>query len=400
MNIKSCEDALKDKFKELDEIAFFNQKKVINAFQECKITSQHFAGSTGYGYDDIGRDTLRKLYSNVFKTEDAIVSPLITCGSHAISIVLYGLLRPGDEILSISGSLYDTLYDTLFGKDTGSLEDLNIKFKQIELSGDDFDTKAILKAVQEDKPKVIFVQRSRGYSSRKALCCEKMEEVFTAIRSIYKEGFIVVDNCYGEFVEKCEPTEVGADIIVGSLIKNPGGGLAPTGGYIAGTQKAIDLISKRFTSPSLGLEVGSYEMGYRLFYQGFFIAPHTVIQAVKGGYLIGKLMEEKGYKVIPASNEKAYDIIKSIVFNTEEELISFVQKIQKLSPVDSFVLPLPWDMPGYEDKVIMAAGTFVGGASLELSCDSPIRKPYIAYFQGGLTYEHVKAVAEELDKIF
>ena len=400
MSLKSCEEALASRFKSLDEIAFYNQKKVISAFQECKVTSQHFAGTTGYGYDDVGRDTLRKLYSAVFKADDAIVSPLITCGSHAISIVLYGLLRPGDELLSISGDLYDTLSDTLFGKGNGSLEDFGIHFKKLELSGDDFNIDLILKTIKRDKPKVIFVQRSRGYSSRKALSCDKMEKVFSAIRNVYKDGYIVVDNCYGEFVEKREPSEVGADVIVGSLIKNPGGGLAPTGGYIAGTQKAIDLISKRFTSPSLGLEVGSYEGGYRLFYQGLFMAPHVVMQAVKGAYLIGKVMEEKGYRVIPSSDENAYDIIKSIVFNTEEELVCFVQKVQKFSPVDSFVLPLPWDMPGYEDKVIMAAGTFVGGASIELSCDSPIKAPYIAYFQGGLTYEHVKLVAEELGKVF
>ena len=400
MSITLCEKELKSKFEELDEIAFLNQKKVLKAFQECKITTQHFAGTTGYGYSDMGREGLSKLYSKVFNTENAIVSPLITCGSHAISIVLYGLLRPGDELLSISGSLYDTLGETIFGKGNGSLEDYNVKYKQIELNGDDFDDKKIIEVVKKDKPKVIFVQRSRGYSSRKALSCEKMGEIFSKIRQIYKDGFIVVDNCYGEFVETKEPTDVGADVIVGSLIKNPGGGLAQTGGYIAGTANAIDLVSKRFTSPSLGLEVGSFEMGYRNFYQGLFLAPHTVMQAIKGAYLIGKVMEKKGYKVIPASNENTFDIIKSIVFNTEEELVSFVQNIQKFSPVDSFVLPLPWDMPGYEDKVIMAAGTFVGGASIELSCDSPIKKPYIAYFQGGLTYEHVKLVAEELDKIF
>lgn len=400
MTISECEEKLEGKFKQLEDISFYNQKKVLRAFQEHKISAQHFAGTTGYGYDDIGRDTLRKVYASVFGAEDAIVSPLITCGSHAISTVLYGLLRPGDTLLSISGSLYDTLQETLFGKDTGSLEDLGIKYEQVEMDGDCFNIPKILAEIKKFQPKVIFVQRSRGYSSRKAISCEVMREVFAAIRREYKNGFIAVDNCYGEFVEKYEPTEVGADVIVGSLIKNPGGGLVPTGGYIAGTSKAIDLISKRYTSPSLGLEVGSFEMGYRLFYQGLFLAPHVVKEAIKGGYLIGKIMEEKGYKVIPASNENSYDIIKSVVFNTEDELVKFVQNIQKFSPVDSYVLPMPWDMPGYEDKVIMAAGTFVGGASIELSCDSPIKKPYIAYFQGGLTYEHIKIVAEELLKLY
>lgn len=400
MTISECEEKLEEKFKQLEDISFYNQKKVLRAFQEHKISAQHFAGTTGYGYDDIGRDTLRKVYASVFGAEDAIVSPLITCGSHAISTVLYGLLRPGDTLLSISGSLYDTLQETLFGKGTGSLEDLGIKYEQVEMDGDGFNIPKILAEIKKIQPKVIFVQRSRGYSSRKAISCEVMREVFAAIRREYKNGFIAVDNCYGEFVEKYEPTEVGADVIVGSLIKNPGGGLVPTGGYIAGTSKAIDLISKRYTSPSLGLEVGSFEMGYRLFYQGLFLAPHVVKEAIKGGYLIGKIMEKKGYKVIPASNENSYDIIKSVVFNTEDELVKFVQNIQKFSPVDSYVLPMPWDMPGYEDKVIMAAGTFVGGASIELSCDSPIKKPYIAYFQGGLTYEHIKIVAEELLKLY
>lgn len=396
--LKAIEEELKEKFEELEEVSFFNQKKVLDAFAKARVSSQMFAGTTGYGYDDIGRDSLRKVFSNVFKTEDAIVSPLITCGSHAISTVLYGLLRPKDILLSISGNLYDTLHDTLFGIGNGSLEDFGISYKQIDMAGDEFDIPKILSEVKRLQPKVIFVQRSRGYSSRKALSCETLKKVFEEIRKVYSEGYIVVDNCYGEFVEKKEPTEVGADVIVGSLIKNPGGGLAPTGGYIAGSAKAVDLISKRFTSPSLGLEVGSYEGGYRLFYQGLFMAPHVVKEALKGAYLIGRIMERRGYRVIPASNEPAYDIIKSIIFNTSDELISFVQKIQKFSPVDSFAVPMPWDMPGYEDQVIMAAGTFVGGASIELSCDSPIKSPYIAYFQGGLTYEHIKVVASELIK--
>lgn len=399
-SIKEIEKKLAKQFEKIDDIAFFNQKKVLDAFAECKITTQCFAGTTGYGYDDQGRDKLAMLFSHVFKTEKAIVSPLITCGSHAISIVLYGLLRPNDTILSISGELYDTLYDTLFGKENGSLENFGIKFKQIELKNNNFDKDLILKAIKKYKPKVVFVQRSRGYTSRKALSIKQMQEIFADIKTVKNPPFIVVDNCYGEFVEEKEPTEVGADVIVGSLIKNPGGGLAPTGAYIAGTEKAIDMISTRFTSPSLLLEVGSYELGYRMFYQGLFLAPHTVAQALKGAMLVGGVMEEKGYKIIPSNDEKPDDIIKSVVFNSEDELVKFVQLVQKISPVDSFIVPMPWDMPGYNDKVIMAAGTFVSGASIELSCDSPIKKPYIAYFQGGLTYEHVKIMAEQLNKLY
>jgi len=401
MNLEKIENSLKEQFKRVDEVAFYNQKKVLNAFINNRISSQCFAGSTGYGYDDMGRDNLAKLYADIFGTEKAIVSPLITCGSHAISTVLYGLLRPNDLLLSATGDLYDTLHDTIFGKDNGSLEEFKISYNQIELKDGEIDVDALVKKVKSKKPKVVFFQRSRGYSSRKAFSIEVLEKAFQMVRAVMpKDSFIVVDNCYGEFVETREPTEVGADVAVGSLIKNIGGGLAPTGGYIVGSENAINRIATRYTSPSLLLEVGSYESGYRLFYQGLFLAPHTVAQAIKGGYLVGKVMEEKGYKVIPASQEEAYDIIKSVVFNSEEELIKFVQTVQTISPIDSFVLPMPWAMPGYEDKVIMAAGTFVGGSSIELSCDSPIKKPYIAYFQGGLTYEHVKIFAEKLQEIY
>ena len=400
IQLREFEKNLKKQFEKIDEISFYNQKKVLEAFRECKVTAQCFMGTTGYGYDDQGRDKLGCVYSNVFKTEKAIVSPLITCGSHAISTVLYGLLRPGDTLLSISGDLYDTLHDTLFGKDNGSLENFGIKYKQIELKNDNFDVDVILKTIKKLKPKVVFVQRSRGYTSRKAISINQMEEIFKQIKSLKQAPFIVVDNCYGEFVEKKEPTEVGADVIVGSLIKNPGGGLAPTGAYICGTEKAIDMISARYTSPSLLLEVGSFEMGYRLFYQGLFMAPHVVAQSLKGALLVGEVMQSKGYKIIPSNQEQPEDIIKSVVFNSADELIKFVQLVQKVSPVHSFVVPMPWDMPGYNDQVIMAAGTFVGGASIELSCDSPIKKPYIAYFQGGLTYEHVKILAEELNKLY
>ncbi len=401
MKLEKLEKALQSQFDRVDKIALFNQNKVLNAFINNKITSQCFAGSTGYGYDDMGRDKLSKVYAEVFGTESGIVSPLITCGSHAISIVLFGLLRPNDLLLSATGELYDTLHDTIFGKENGSLQDFNISYQQVDLKNGEIDIDTLVKRVKSKKPKVIFFQRSRGYSSRNALSIETLENAFSRVRAVMPKGsYIVVDNCYGEFVEMKEPTEVGADVAVGSLIKNTGGGLAPTGGYIVGTTQAINRIATRFTSPSLLLEVGSYEGGYRLFYQGLFVAPHTVAQAIKGSYLVGKVMEEKGYKVIPASKENAYDIIKSVVFNSEEELVKFVQTVQTISPVDSFALPMPWAMPGYEDKVIMAAGTFVGGASIELSCDSPIKKPYIAYFQGGLTYEHVKILAHKLEELY
>ncbi len=399
--LKQIEKKLAPQFDKLDEIAFQNQKKVLAAFASCNVSAQCFAGTTGYGYDDKGRDTLAKVYAQVFGTETAIVSPLITCGSHAIATVLYGILRPGDNMLSATGDLYDTLHDTLFGKDNGSLEEFKISYSQVELKDDRIDEELLIKRIKKLKPKMVFFQRSRGYSSRKAFSVDYLGEVFTKIRPYMpKDSFIAVDNCYGEFVQLNEPTNVGADVAVGSLIKNPGGGLAPTGGYIVGSEKAIERIATRFTSPSLKTEVGSYEAGYRLFYQGLFLAPHTTIQAIKGAMLVGEVMKSKGYKIIPENDEPASDIIKSVVFNTEEELIKFVQLVQTISPVDSNVTPMPWDMAGYADKVIMAAGTFVGGASIELSCDSPIKKPYIAYFQGGLTYEHVKIFAERLNEIY
>lgn len=396
MTIQELENSLTDQFKRVEEVAFKNQKKVVEAFRDCRVSNSMFAGSTGYGYDDFGRDNLAKVFATIFGAEKALISPILTCGTHAISTALFGILRPNDVMLSISGKPYDTLTDTLFGKGNGSLEDYKIKFEKIELVNDDFDYKAIEKHLKKLKPKVVYIQRSRGYTERKALCIDQIENVCKFVKKISPKSWIMVDNCYGEFVEEKEPTEVGADVVMGSLIKNAGGGLAPTGGYIAGKSEAIDLIAKRFTCPSLGTEVGSYEIGYRMFFQGLFMAPHTVCQAMKGSLLISKLAEIKGYKAIPSTEENSSDIVRSIVFNDESKLVSFVQTIQKYSPVDSFALPMPWDMPGYKDQVIMAAGTFVAGSSIELSCDSPIRPPYVAYFQGGLTYEHVKMVAEKL----
>ena len=394
--LNEIEKNLQDRFKKIDDVALFNQNKVLEAFNKREITNQHFAGTTGYGYTDKGKDGLCNVFADVFNAEDALVSVHLTSGTHAIATALYGLLRPKDTLLSITGDLYDTLSDTLFGKDNGSLESLGVNIKFVDLINSTFDEDKIYKLVKKLKPRVVFVQRSRGYSARKALSVFDMENVFKRIKEISPKSFIVVDNCYGEFIEVKEPTEVGADVCVGSLIKNIGGSLAPTGGYIVGTKEALSHIENRLTCPSLGRETGSYEAGYRLFYQGLFMAPHIVSQAVKGAYLIGEVMKRQGYKIIPDTSENSFDIIKSIVFNTEEELIKFVQLIQKLSPVDSNALPIPYDMAGYTTKVIMAAGTFVEGASIELSCDSPIKKPYIAYFQGGITYEQLKIVAYNL----
>lgn len=399
--IAECEKNLKEIFDYYDDIALFNTKKVLKAFQDARVAGRHFFGSTGYGYGDEGRDKLSEVFAKVFGAESALVSPLITCGSHALNIALFGLLRPGDTIFSITGDPYDTLGEVVYDKNgLGSLPDFNIKFEKVELRNGEIDEVSALEYIEKHKPKVVYIQRSRGYAIRDALSVDKMEGVFEKIKEISPNSFIMVDNCYGEFVEKREPTEVGADVIVGSLIKNAGGSLAPTGAYIAGTKKAVELIANRFTSASLGAEVGSFEMGYRLFFQGLFMAPHVTVGAIKGMYLIGEVMEKLGFNTMPKSNQKTYDIIKSIEFNTKEELIDFVQTIQKFSPVDSNVVPEPWDMPGYTEPVIMAAGTFVGGASIELSADCPIKKPYWAYLQGGITYEHCKLVAEELYKKF
>lgn len=394
--VEEIEKELESTFKDIERISCTNQKKVLDAFREIGVTTSHFAGTSGYGYSDKGRDDFAKVVANVFGAEDALCSPLLTCGTHTIATVLYGLLRPKDLMISITGSLYDTLSDTLFGKDNGSLESLGVEFKFIDLKDNDFDLEKIYKAVKKHKPRLVFVQKSRGYSSREAISVKKMKPVFEEIKRLSPKTFVVVDNCYGEFVETEEPTNVGADVCMGSFIKNLGGSLAPTGGYIVGSKLALENIERRFTCPSLGRETGSYEPGYRLFYQGLFMAPHVVSQAVKGSFLIGEVMKRQGYQIVPKTENKCFDIIKSVVFDTEEELIGFVQLIQKLSPVDSSFVPMPYPMAGYTTDVIMAAGTFVEGASIELSCDSPIKKPYIAYFQGGITYEQLKILACEL----
>ena len=389
--INECEKELSQSFKTVENIALSNQEKVLNAFQNNRIALRHFAPTSGYGYDDIGRDTLCALFADVFHTEKAIVSPLIANGTHALTLALFGVLRPNDTLLYISGTPYDTLENVIGGKDIGSLKDFGISFAQTELKKDGtFDKEAISKAINEHNPKMIAIQRSRGYSWRNALKISEFEDIISFVKNIKPDVAIMVDNCYGEFVDVIEPSDVGADIVVGSLIKNPGGGLAPTGGYIAGKEKYVDLIAGRLTAPGIGMEVGSYLSTYQYFYQGLFLAPHVVSQAIKASLLFSAVFSKLGYKVLPAPNEIGSDIITSIEFNEADELIKFCQAIQACSPIDSFVTPEPWDMPGYNHQVIMAAGTFVQGASIEMSADSPIKKPYIAYFQGSLTYEHAK----------
>lgn len=391
--ILDAEQELNNEFLKAEQIALENQNKVLQAFIKNRISTNHFYGSTGYGYNDLGREKLCQVFADSFGAEKGIVSQILTCGSHAITTVLFGLLRPNDTMLTITGKPYDTLDDTIFGvknTDNGSLKDFGVKYESIELNNNDFDDKKIIQYLKNNTPKIIYIQRSCGYLYRTALEINKLERIFKKIREINKTSIIVVDNCYCEFVEDKEPTEVGADIAVGSLIKNPGGGYASNGGYIVGKEKFIDLIAGRFTSPSLGTEVGSFENGYRLLYQGLFTAPHVVLQAKKGSLLIGKVMQKLGYKILDNTNSLA-DIVRSVVFEDREDLISFCKSIQQCSPVDSFVTPVASEMAGYDCEVVMAAGSFVQGSTIELSCDAPLRKaPYVLYIQGALTYEHVK----------
>ncbi len=385
--IENVKDQLKPQFAECDDIALYNQNKVLEAFRKNKIALRHFNATTGYGYDDAGRDTLNRLFADTFGAEDALVSPYFTTGTHTISTTLFGLLRPGDTLLSISGAPYDTLIDVISGNNIGSLKDFGVDYRQVNLTENGkFDNIKIKDSLQSPHS-VIYIQRSRGYSFRNAFTVEDIENIIKFVRG-FSSAPIIVDNCYGEFTQKKEPTEVGADLIMGSLIKNPGGGLAPTGGYIAGKADLIKQIAFRMTAPGVGSEVGSYAFGYRLFYQGFFMAPHITMQAVKSALTFSKVFRTLGYNAMPFDNTVMSDIICSIKFDSKEQLVSFIQSVQYVSPIDSFVTPYPWDMPGYADQVIMAAGAFVQGSSIELSADSPIKEPYVAYLQGGLTYEH------------
>ena len=398
--IHQCERDLHDQCCALEKIAYHNQCKVLDAFAKLRVATRHFMPSCGYGYGDEGRDTLGALFAAVFGAEAGLVSPNILSGTHALTVGLFGLLRTGDTLFSIAGAPYDTLREVISGHGNGSLADYGIAFRQCELKEGVFDFSAIEEGLQDPSVKVVFIQRSRGYAWRDALSEQQIAEVCSFIRRCGFTGCIFVDNCYGEFVEESEPTENGADIAVGSLIKNPGGGLAPTGGYIVGKKEYVDRIAGRLTAPSIGAEVGSYAYGYQYFYQGLVFAPHVVCQALKGALLIGACLQKMGYETSPAVGAQPHDITRAIRFRTRAELISFIQAVQEASPVDSFVHLEPWDMPGYEDQVIMAAGCFVPGASIELSADAPVREPYIAYFQGGLTYEHCRYALEKiLEKI-
>ena len=412
--IRRAEEALRGKFSEIDEIALFNQEKVLRAFQEERIALRHFAPSTGYGYGDEGRDALGRVYARAFGAERAVVSPAMLSGTHALTVALFGVLRPKDRVLCISGMPYDTLRGVIWG-DNGSLKEFGVSFEVVPLTKEGkIDLPAVRKKLaaggtaggnaengaKNGGYKMVYLQRSRGYELRDSFTVEEIGEACAAVRESGFAGCFFVDNCYGEFAEKREPTQVGADLIVGSLIKNPGGGLAPTGGYIAGKAAYVSLCENRLTAPSVGGEIGSYAYGYQLFFQGFFLAPHVVAQALKGALLIGQCMGELGYQNYPALDRLPPDITRAVRFKTERELTDFIQSVQEVSPVDSFVRLEAWDMPGYDCKVIMAAGTFNAGASIELSADAPIRAPYIAYFQGGLTYEHCKlAVRAVLKKL-
>lgn len=395
--INICENQLVEKFKYLEDVALFNQEKVLNAFKNNRIALRHFVGTSGYGYGDEGRDTLNKVVADIFHCQQAICSPTIVSGTHALSLCLFGILRPGNRALCITGTPYDTLNDVIYGKNNGSLNDYGVKFDCINLVNGFIDKQKIKEYVDKNGfPQMIYMQRSRGYEWRDAFTIKQIKDAVSFIKDLGYDGCIMLDNCYGEFVEKSEPTEVGVNLMAGSMIKNIGGGIAPTGGYISGESKYVEQVQNRLTAPSIGGEVGSYSYGYQYFYQGLFMAPHTVLQALKGSLLFGKVLSELGYETSPAENSIPGDIIRAIKFGNKEDLIKFIQNIQANSPIDSHVEALPWAMPGYEDEVIMAAGCFVQGASIELSADAPIKSPYIAYMQGGLTYEHCKIALKNL----
>ena len=388
---KKTEDALKERFLEIDKTVEFNQMKVIDAMQRCRVNAECFQSTSGYGYNDFGRDTLEEVYAECFHGEAALVRPQITCGTHALALALMSNLRPGDELLSPVGKPYDTLEEVIgIRPSTGSLAEYGITYRQVDLLNNrDFDYEGIRQAINE-RTKLVTIQRSKGYQTRPSFSVEKIGELISFVKSVKPDVICMVDNCYGEFVEEREPLEVGADMIVGSLIKNPGGGLAPIGGYIVGKKSCIDNAAYRLTSPGLGKEVGASLGVIPSFYQGLFQAPTVVGGALKGAIFAANIYEKLGFSVIPDGTESRHDIIQAVTLGSPEGVIAFCQGIQAAAPVDSYVMPEPWDMPGYDSPVIMAAGAFVQGSSIELSADGPIKPPYAVYFQGGLTWYHAK----------
>ncbi len=391
--IDGAQEGCAHRFAQLERIESENFERVLAAMQAQRVGVQHFQATTGYGYDDIGRDALERVFAQAFGAQDALVRPQFVSGTHALAVCLFGLLRPGDQLLSAVGMPYDTM-DEVIGisrASDGSLAEMGVSYAQVELTGaGEIDLPAVCDAIT-DRTRVVMIQRSRGYAWRPALTVGQIGEAARAIHARKPDAIVMVDNCYGEFVDVQEPTHVGADVMVGSLIKNAGGGLAPTGGYIAGRHDLIERIACRLTSPGIGREVGSYAYGYQPFYQGFFFAPHVVCQAVKTAVLAAAVFSQLGFTVHPGVDDVRSDIIQALRLETPERLIAFCEGIQMASPVDSFALPEPWAMPGYQDQVIMAAGTFVSGASIELSADAPMREPFAVYMQGGLTLSHGRA---------
>jgi len=396
------ENELKERFEAIDKTAEANQLKVLAAMQKNRVSAQCFEGSTGYGYNDLGRDTLEAVYADCFKGEDALVRPQITCGTHALALALMSNLRPGDELLSPVGKPYDTLEEVIgIRPSKGSLSEYGITYSQVDfLPNGDFDFEGIRKAINE-RTKLVTIQRSKGYATRPTLSVAKIGELVSFVKSIKPEIICMVDNCYGEFTEDKEPLEVGADMIVGSLIKNPGGGLAPIGGYIVGKRECVENAAYRLTSPGLGKEVGASLGVIPSFYQGFFLSPTVTASALKGAIFASNIYERLGFEVVPNATESRHDIIQSVTFHNRDAMLAFTQGIQAAAPVDSYVTPEPWAMPGYDSDVVMAAGAFVQGSSIELSADGPVKEPYSVFFQGGLTYPHAKlGILMSLQKLY
>lgn len=401
--VVECENELTDEFKKIDDNKFFFSEQVLNSFKKNNLSENAFNSTTGYGYNDLGREIIEKVYADIFKSESAVVRSQFISGSHALNVTFFALLRPGDLLLSISGCPYDTLHEVIGIKENpSSLASFNINYHEIDLVNDDFDYEAIDSYLKNTKVKVIEIQRSKGYSTRKSLSIEKLEKVIKLIKSIDKDIIVMVDNCYCEFVERKTPIEVGADVAVGSLIKNLGGGIAPNGAYVVGRSDLIELVGERLTLPGEGLEVGPTLGINKQILEGLFFAPSVVASSLKTAVLTSKVMESLGYDVEPKYNDHRCDIVQNIIFRDREKLIKYVQGVQYGSPIDANVTAIPWDMPGYDDQVIMASGSFTQGSSIEFSCDAPIREPYIAYQQGGLTYEYGKlgliSAIENLEK--